>query len=51
MNVDLGKFRFEMREQIEIPLFREFRMMPALHQNLNSAHCRKFVEFLIDLLE
>ena len=40
-----------MLQQIDIPVERQFRMMAALHQNLNSAYGREFVEFLIDLLE
>src|SRR5437667_97028 len=38
-------------QMFDLPLARQFRMVPTLHQNLNSARRRKLVEFLIDLLE
>src|SRR5215813_13079137 len=51
MNVDVWIFFPDVTQQIEIPLERQFRMMPPLHQDLNTTNGRKFVQFLIDLLE
>ena len=50
VNVDLRKFRFDVRKQIEIPLHRKFRMMPALHQNLRAAERDGFLNFFIHLV-
>src|SRR5207249_11367004 len=44
-------FFSDVPKKIDIPLKRQFWMMPALHQNLNSARRRKLVEFLVNLLE
>jgi hypothetical protein len=41
----------DVTQQIDVPFERQLRVMPALHQDLNTANGRKFVEFLIDLLE
>src|SRR5438045_9254292 len=51
MNIDVRIFCADVLQKIDVPLEQQFRMMPALHQNLNSAYGREFVEFLIDLLE
>src|SRR5438552_9001494 len=37
--------------KIDVPMERQFRMMSALHQELNPARRGKFVELLVDLLE
>ena len=31
VDVDLRKFAFDVREQNQVPLLRQFRVMPALH--------------------
>src|ERR1700747_826679 len=51
VNIDVRIFFPDVTEQIDVPLERQFRMMPPLHQDLNTAGGRKFVEFLIDLLK
>ena len=50
MNVDLRKLAFDVREQVEIPLERQFGMMPALHQNLRAAESNSFLDFSVDLV-
>src|SRR5215469_4100418 len=37
MDVKIGKLVFNMGEHVEVPLFREFRMMAALHEHLGAA--------------
>src|SRR5437764_14861860 len=51
VNIDVWIFFADVTQQIDIPLKRQFRMMSPLHQDLNTADGRQFVEFLIDLLE
>src|SRR4029450_13886399 len=51
VNIDVRIFFPNVPQQIDIPLERQFRMMPPLHKNLTAADGRKFVELLIDLLE
>ena len=46
-----GYFFADVVQEIEVPLERQFRMMPALHQDLDSACSSEFVELLIKLLE
>src|SRR5206468_9236901 len=41
----------DVLQKIDIQWERQFRMVPALHKNLNSARRRKLVEFLVNLLE
>src|ERR1043165_8255918 len=36
MTVHLRELRFDMRKQVDVPLFRELGMVPALHHNLSS---------------
>src|SRR2546423_14922945 len=48
VNVDVRLFSADVPKQIEIPLERQSRMVPALHQDLNSARRGKFVEFLVE---
>ena len=51
VDVDLRKFAFDVREQIEIPLLRQLRMMPALHQNLRAAQRDGLLDLPVHLLE
>ena len=51
MNIDVRILFANVLQQVDIPLERQFRMMPALHQNLNPARGGKFFQFLINLLE
>jgi hypothetical protein len=51
VDINVRIFLPDVLQKIDVPLERQFRMMPTLHQNLHSARCREFVEFLIDLLE
>src|SRR5213596_3117978 len=50
VNVHLRKFAFDVVQQIEIPLLAQFRVMPALHQNLRAAERDRFLDLLVDLL-
>ena len=45
-----GNFFFDVREQIQIPLLRELRMMPALHQHLRAAERDGLLDFLVQLI-
>ena len=47
----LGKFVFDVRQQIEIPLLGQLGMMPALHQNLRAAERDGFLDLLVHLVE
>ena len=51
VNVDLRKFVFDVRQQIEIPLLRQLRVMPALHQNLRAAERDGLLDFFVHLVE
>src|SRR6266496_2641835 len=51
VNVDVRIFFTDVLQKIDVPLERQFRMMPALHQDLHSSCRSEFVEFLIKLLE
>src|SRR5947208_7046875 len=51
VNVDVRKFCSDVLQKIDVPLERQLRMMPALHQDLHSAHGSEFVELLVQLLE
>ena len=51
VDVDVRIFFADVTQQIDIPIERQLRMMPALHQDLHAAGRRQFIEFLIDLLE
>jgi len=51
MDINVGIFLPDVLQQIDVPLERQFRMVAALHQDLNPARRRKFVQLLIDLLE
>ena len=49
VDVEAGKFIFDVREQVEIPLLRELGMMTALHQHLRAAERDGFLDFFIQL--
>src|SRR6476661_2414157 len=49
VNINVRIFFSDVPKQIEVPIERECRMMPALHQDLNPAGRGKFVEFLVEL--
>ena len=51
VDVDLRPFVFHVREQIQIPLLRQFRMMPALHQELRAAERDGLLDFFVHLVE
>src|SRR5580765_4042743 len=51
VNVDLGEFGFQMREEVEIPLLVQLWVMAALHENLGAAKGDGFLDFLIDFVE
>lgn len=36
VNIDLREPRFDVRQEVQLPLLCEFGMMTALHQNLRS---------------
>src|SRR5256886_17418459 len=50
VDVDLRKFLPDVRQQLQIPPHRKFRMVPALHQYLRAAERNSFLDFLVDLL-
>ena len=45
-----GYFLADVVEQVEIPVNAEFRVVPALHEDLDTADGRQLVELLVDLL-
>src|SRR6516225_10898512 len=49
VDVDVRIFFSDVLQEIDVPLERQFRMMPALHQDLNAARRRQLVELLIKL--
>src|SRR4051812_21366758 len=51
VNVDLRELRFDVRQQIQIPLQRELRMMAALHQNLRAAERGGFFDLAVKFVE
>src|SRR6476646_685790 len=51
VDVDVRIFFADVVQEIEVPLERQFRMMPALHQDLYSACSSEFIQLLIKLLE
>src|ERR1051325_2907609 len=51
MNVDVRIFFADVLQKIDVPFKLQFRMMPALHQDLHSARSSKFVQLLIQLLQ
>src|SRR6266576_7107979 len=51
VDVDVRIFFADVSQKIEIPLERQLWMMPALHQDLNTARGGEFLKFFINLLE
>src|SRR5438477_12090936 len=51
MNIDVRIFCADVLHKINVPLECQFRMMPALHQNLHSACGSEFIQLLIELIE
>ena len=51
VDIDVRIFRPDVLQKIDIPPEWQFRMMSTLHQDLNPALRRKFIELPIDLLE
>ena len=51
VNIDVRIFFVDVLQKIDVPFERQFWMMPALHQDLNSTRSSKFVQFLIKFLE
>ncbi len=50
VNIDLRKLRFDVRQQIQIPLLRQLGMMPALHENLRPAQRNRLLNLPVDLV-
>src|SRR6266576_2520635 len=51
VNVYRREFGFDMGKQIEIPLFSQFRMMAALHENLGAAQSDRLLNFSVNFIE
>src|ERR1700756_3096375 len=51
VNIDVRISFSDVPQEIDVPLERQFRMMPALHQDLHSACGSELVQLLIKLLE
>ena len=51
VDIKTGKFIFDVRQNVEIPLLRELGMMPALHQHLRAAERNGLLDFFIHLVE
>src|SRR5215471_6407656 len=51
VDIHLRKFLFEMRQQIEIPLLGELRVMSALHQDLRASERYRLLYLAIDFVE
>src|SRR5439155_178791 len=51
MNIEVRIFCAHVLQKINVLLEWQFRMMPALHQNLNSARGSEFIQLLIELLD
>src|SRR5262249_33240911 len=51
VDVDLGKPRFDVGKQVEIPLLGELWMMAALHQDLGAAQRDGFLDLFVYLIE
>src|SRR6476661_6364795 len=51
VDVDVRIFFADVVQEIDVPLEWQFRMMPALHQDLYSASSSELVQLLIKLLE
>src|SRR6266550_2556368 len=51
VNIDVRILFADVPEKSDIPVEPQLRMMPPLHEDLNTAHGRKFVQLLIELFE
>src|SRR5437899_6564205 len=51
MNIDVWILFADVLQKINVPLEWQFRMVPALHQNLDSACGSEFIQLFIELLE
>ena len=51
MNINVRIFFPYVMQKINVPRERQFWVVPPLHQDLNTARGRKFIELLIDLFE
>ena len=51
MHVEAGELGLDVCEQIEIPLLRQLRMMPALHENLVATERDGLLDFFVQLVE
>src|SRR6188472_1218909 len=51
MNIYVRIFFADVVQEIDVPLELQFRMMPALHQDLHSTCSSEFVQLLIKLLK
>src|ERR1051326_954851 len=51
MDIDVRILFPNMMEEVDIPREWQFRMMPALHQDLHAAGRGKFIQLFIDLLK
>ena len=50
VDVDLRIFFPDVMEQLQVPIEPEFRMVPALHQDLHAAGGSQLIELLVELL-
>jgi hypothetical protein len=50
VDVDLRELRLDAREQVQIPLLRQLRVMPALHENLRAAQRHGLLDLAVHLL-
>jgi len=48
VDVEIGEFVFDVRQQIQIPLLGQLRMVPALHQHLRAAERDGLLDFFIE---
>jgi hypothetical protein len=51
VDVDWGKFGFDVGEEVEIPLKGKIGMVAALHENLRAAEGDGFFDFLVYFIE
>src|SRR5215831_3237803 len=51
VNVDVREPALDVREQIQIPLLRQFRMVSALHQDLGATKRNGLFNFFVHFVE
>src|SRR5262245_52573589 len=51
MNIDVRIFFSDVMQKIDVPFERQFRMIPALHQDLHAAGGSEFIQLLVELFE